>query len=88
MMKTKFFILLAFLIFSVQFLFSQETVIDQYPFGQEAYIGGKKQLYKDIHQALIENELEKCEDSEQNYRVKLIVKQDASILFVKNPDSV
>jgi len=70
-------------------LSAQEPVIyDAYPYGQDAYLGGKKQLYKDIHQALWENKIEKCKDSTQSYRVKLIVKQDASILFVKNPDSV
>lgn len=78
-----------FLVFFCNFLFSQETVIyDKYPFGQEAYIGGKKKLYYDLHKALIDNKLENCEDSKQNYRVKLIVKKDSSILFVKNPDSV
>jgi hypothetical protein len=88
-MKLKRSISLAFLVFSSQFLFSQETIIyDQYPPLQEAYVGREKLLYKEIHDILIENKFQKCEDSTQSYRVKLIVKQDSSILFVKNPDSV
>lgn len=88
MIKIKTFFLLTILVFYYQKFSAQETVIyDAYPYGQEAYLGGKKQLYKDIHQALSENKIEKCKDSTQSYKVKLIVKQDASILFVKNPDS-
>jgi len=80
--------LLTILLF-FQRLAAQETVIyDAYPFGQEAYLGGKKQLYRDIHKALLENKIDKCKDSIQSYKVKLIVKQDASIVFVKNPDSI
>ncbi|OJX31186.1 MAG: hypothetical protein BGO86_04655 [Chryseobacterium sp. 36-9] len=72
----------------MQFSNAQETIIyDAYPYGQEAYLGGKKKLYNDIHHALINNKIQKCQDSAQSYKVKLIVKQDASILFVKNPDT-
>ncbi|WP_234109697.1 hypothetical protein [Chryseobacterium sp. R2A-55] len=87
-MKVRLFLTVAFMVFFHQNFFSQETVIyDQYPYGQEAYPGGKKQLYKDIHQAIIDNKIEKCANPIQKYRVKLIVQKDASVLFVKNPDS-
>lgn len=83
------FCLLVILVLISSFTCGQETVIyEGYPYGQEAYVGGNKQLYKDIHQVLLDNKFEKCIDSTQSYKVKLIVKQDASILFVKNSDSV
>lgn len=86
--KVSLFLTFGFLFFFHQILFSQETVIyDQYPYGQEAYSGGKKQLYMDIHQALIDHEIDKCENPNQKYTVKLIVQKDATVLFVKNPDS-
>lgn len=87
-MKNQKLLFIPILLFCINHFSAQETVVyDAYPYGQEAYLGGKKQLYKEIHQALIENKIEKCKDSTQSYKVKVIVKQDASILFVKNPDS-
>jgi len=88
-MKNQKLLFICILLFCINQFSAQETVIyDAYPYGQEAYLGGKKQLYKEIHQALIENKIEKCTDSSQSYKVKLIVKQDTSVLFVKNTDSV
>ncbi|MDR2206245.1 MAG: hypothetical protein LBE36_08850 [Flavobacteriaceae bacterium] len=76
-------------LFFAKLFFAQETIVyDAYPPGREAYVGGKKQLYKEIHDVLIEKEFQKCEDSTQSYKVNLIVKNDASILFIQNPDSV
>ena len=89
-MKKKQLLFLNIILFLCVNLISAQKIIvyEEYPYGQEGYLGGKSQLYKEIHQVLIENKIEKCEDSTQNYKVKVLVKQDASIAFVANLDSV
>ena len=68
------------------FLFSQQNGIYLYPAGQEAYIGGKQELYKDLHKSLIEHHFEKCKDTLQNFKLAIIVKKDATISLIRNTD--
>lgn len=68
--------------------FCQTTVYDKYPFGQEAYKGGIKQLNIELHQIIKDRKLKPCDDDKQVYKVELIVKSDSTITLIKNPDSL
>lgn len=68
--------------------FCQTTVYDKYPFGQEAYKGGFKQLNNELHQIIKDRNLKPCDDDKQIYKVELIVKSDSTITLIKNPDSL
>jgi hypothetical protein len=88
MIKIKALFFLAILVLYFQKFSAQETVIyDAYPYGQEAYLGGKQELYKDFHNVLTKNNYESCSNKDEEMYIKIIVKNDNKISLVKNPDT-
>lgn len=65
------------------FVFGQE-IMEHYPAGQDAYMGGGKQFYKDFHQILIDKNLSPCENKNEISTLKLVVYEDATIKYVKS----
>lgn len=57
-------------------LFSTEItaqVYESYPRGQESYIGGNAQFYKDFHQIIIDQDFKPCENKNELYSLDLVV---------------
>ena len=65
-----------------------QPVIYEFAPGQEFYQGGKPQLYKEIHQILLDKKLGKCESEDENYVASVLIKEDSKISFVKDFDTV
>lgn len=64
-----------------------QTVHSQYffyPKGQDSYEGGEKQFYKDFHQIVIDKKLKPCENKAEVYYLKVIVKEDGSVKYLKD----
>lgn len=87
-MKNK---LILFASFLGQLVFAQTqqpAIYDQYPDGQDDYIGGNVQFFKELHDVFIEQKLKPCENKDEGYIVNYVVYSDASIKFLKpeNPE--
>lgn len=67
-------------------MFGQEVASDlyYYPHDQQPYQGGDAQFYKDFHQILIDNNLKPCENKDEVYYIRVLIKEDASIKYVKD----
>lgn len=78
-----------FLVVLVSHLSAQnQSVIYEYTPDQEFYKGGKPQLYKEIHQIMLDKKFGKCESEDENYVASVLIKEDSKISFVKDFDTV
>ncbi|MEH7887530.1 hypothetical protein [Elizabethkingia meningoseptica] len=73
---------LLFLLFFSTICFSQITN-SYYPTGQEAYPGGENKLYKDLREAILKKNIEKCAKNEYLY-VRLRIDKQGKPAFIKN----
>lgn len=55
-----------------------------HPNGQDSYEGGEEQFYKDFHQIVIDKKLKPCENKNEIYYLKVIVKEDGSVKYLKD----
>lgn len=72
-------------------LFSTEItaqVYESYPRGQESYIGGNAQFYKDFHQIIIDQDFKPCENKNELYSLDLVVYPDRKVKYIKDNDSL
>ncbi|WP_417428366.1 energy transducer TonB [Halpernia sp.] len=77
-----FFILISILSFS-------QDVLEKYPEEQKPYEGGEIQLFRDIHQIIIDKNLKPCDNKNEYYNLHILVYPDNSIKYVKdlNPEN-
>lgn len=70
-------------------LFSQQDwkTLPNYPDGQDAYIGGREQLYKDLYQIIKDNNLATCENY-QGYFVNLKISETGKPAYTNPPKKV
>jgi hypothetical protein len=78
---------LIFLLF-INFILAQTQVLHKYPEGQKFYKGGNEKFYEDAHQYLIQNNIKPCENKSEVYLMKILVKADGTINYVKDPDEL
>ncbi|WP_407484376.1 energy transducer TonB [Elizabethkingia meningoseptica] len=83
MKKILFFTLLGSLFFAQQ---KPLVVYDKYPPDVDFYEGGVKKFYNDIHEAIVKEKIEPCQNKNELYKVSFIVYPDNSIKFVKEND--
>ncbi|MDY3345622.1 TonB family protein [Riemerella anatipestifer] len=81
-MKTKNLLTIVALL-SYLFVRSQIVVYEEYPNGQNFYVGGEKEFYKDFHSILLEHKLSPCENKKEFYTMKLVIYPDRSIKYIK-----
>lgn len=74
---TLFFFLLVF-----KTLLAQKTYYD-YPPGQTAYIGGNVQMFKEIQDFLIKNNLSECENKKEMYWVTLRIDENSKPALIR-----
>ncbi|WP_147366785.1 hypothetical protein [Epilithonimonas arachidiradicis] len=61
--------------------------LPNYPEGQDAYAGGREQLYKDLHQIIKDNNLANCK-TYQNYFVNLKISESGKPVYTNPPKKV
>lgn len=59
-------------------------ILDKYPSGQDFYQGGISKLYSDIHQIILDKNIQPCENPKELYRAKLLLTKEGDIKFVKD----
>lgn len=64
------------------FTFSQE-ILEKYPEGQDDYIGGNVQFYKDFHKIVMDKNLQPCENQNEYYNFQVLIAGNAKIKFIK-----
>ncbi|RKS96733.1 hypothetical protein [Chryseobacterium defluvii] len=79
------FLLILFVSFNT--LQAQQEVLERYPYGQSPYEGGTDALILEMIQVIKKNEFSPCPSTEK-YMLPILVNADASINFVKDPDTV
>lgn len=72
----------------LQFWNSQMVIYDGYPLGQDFYSGGRRNFYKELRQAMLDNGFQPCDSRKEIYTIPVLVKADGAINFVKDDDSV
>ncbi|SHM13228.1 TonB family C-terminal domain-containing protein [Chryseobacterium polytrichastri] len=84
-MIKKIFFIISLLSFSLN-VFGQKVHSQYffYPKEQDSYEGGEKQFYKDFHQIIIDKNLKPCENKAEVYYLKVIVKEDGSVKYLKD----
>ena len=76
-----------FLFLFLPFVFNAQ-ILDHYPQQQSFYKGGTSQLYKDIHQIILDKKIEKCANPKELYLLKLLLTKEGEIKLVKDFDTV
>jgi len=61
-------------------------IVDHYPKSQSPYIGGYEAYYKDFHDIIAENNLQPCKNKNEFYQFHVLITEDASIKFIKDPN--
>lgn len=69
-------------------LVAQTEILDDYPPTQHFYQKGELNFLKDLQKVALENDLKPCENPEEHYQPKWIVKQDSTIVFIKDMDTI
>ncbi|MFC6269110.1 energy transducer TonB [Frigoriflavimonas asaccharolytica] len=68
-------------------LFAAQDVLFHYPDGQESYVGGKRQFYKDFNKILNDQKIQPCESKEEYYELNVLIKADGKISFVADNEN-
>jgi hypothetical protein len=74
---------LVFLFIASQQYQAQMTIYEAYPYNQSFYKGGTKAFYKELRQVILDKALPACENRSEHYDIPILVKEDATINFVK-----
>ncbi|NIF07277.1 hypothetical protein F3J23_17800 [Chryseobacterium sp. Tr-659] len=85
-MIKKFLLLITF--FTTKLIFGQNEVLDKYPYGQDFYAGGLNQLNKEMVKIVKEQKFLPCEKTEEQYNVQILVRENSTISYVKDFDTV
>ena len=80
-------LLLLILIITTNLLYAQKEVLETYPSEQNFYVGGLAGLNKEMVKIVKEQSLLPCDDV-QKYVINILVNEDKSINYVKDPDTV
>lgn len=79
--------ILLFTLFGSLFFAQQKenisAIYEEYPEEQNDYNGGNVQFYKELHQLIVDKNIQPCENKNELYSVKFVVYPDATIKFVK-----
>ena len=70
------------------FVTAQKQVLPHFPDNQNFYKGGYTQFHIDAHQFLIDNNYKECENKNESYMMKILVNDDGSVNYIKDPDSI
>lgn len=68
--------------------YAQLEVLENYPKGQYFYIGGPGELDKDMIKAVKNSVMSPCDKKDEKYVVKILIKADLTINYVKDFDTV
>lgn len=77
--------LFVFFFFIVPY-FTYAQILEHYPANQVPYIGGYESYYKDIHDIIIEKNIQPCADKSEFYQFSVLVNTDATISFIRDPN--
>ena len=65
--------------------YAQDEILDMYPKGQYFYYGGEAQFYKEAHDVLVGQNLDKCPE-DQIYLSRIIVTKEGKIKLIADQD--
>ena len=82
--KIFFFTLLGSLFFAQEK--ENEIRFEGYPYGQQFYIGGYSQFFKELHQIFIQKKLKPCDNKNELYTPWIVINPDASIVIPEAKD--
>ena len=82
-MKIKFLLLFSLFIFSNAY---SQDIYESYPEGQQSYIGGDVQFYKEFHQVLVDKKLEPCANKDEAFFFRFVVYPDSTVKYLKTDD--
>lgn len=68
--------------------YSQQDVLEKYPFGQEFYVGGNRGLIMEMVKITKSKNLTPCENNQERYRMSILVNANGSINYVKEDDAL
>jgi hypothetical protein len=75
--------IITLLLFLCQIILAQKNNFYNYPIDQEAYLGGNVELFKDIQDFLVKNNLSKCENSKEMYWVTLRIDENSKLALIR-----
>ncbi len=79
-------LLYIFLLIVLSVLYNAQ-IVEHYPAGNDFYIGGKKEFYKDIQEVLLKNNFKKCDSKTELYLQKILITAEGTVKYVKDFDS-
>lgn len=84
----KYFAILLFVLFNVFQAQGNETILESYPRGQLFYLGGYNGMQAEMIKLVKDKKFSPCSRTDEVYYVKVLIRPDASISYVKDFDTV
>lgn len=69
-------------------VFFNAQVLEKFPKNQSPYKGGIIELYKDIQNIIVKNNLLPCKNAKELYFVKLLLTDEGKVKFIKDFDTI